>query len=227
MRTWETANSCSVREPTVDVRPMVDLPEHERSALTAVANARGAPQALLASWHANQLFEEVESNGLHFRVGHAGSPSLQELSRRYERSSRRPFPSLLASLLSTFNGMNVEETSDGEVTVTREPSVRDVWNGMLAAEDLEADETSDGKFAGLRFAAAYAQARLPLGRWRTRRSDRLRRCQGHARYRRRQPGRFPPRSGENRSVRQSGGWKKNLNRYGMLHPQGIRLSTDS
>jgi hypothetical protein len=141
---------------------MVDLPEQERSALSAVVNALAAPQALLTSWHANELFAEVESNGLHCRVGHANSPNVLELGRRYERSSHRPLPPLLASLLSTFNGLNVEETSDGEVTVTREPSVRDVWDGILAVEDVEVDETSDGKFAGLHFATAYAQARVLL-----------------------------------------------------------------
>ena len=141
---------------------MSDLSDGEQAALSKLSSAFEDSESIIGTWRNSDLFEEVDSDGLHIRLGLARSPSVQILAHRYQAHRRRPLPSLLSAVLSSFNGMNIEETQDGNIEVTREPSVRDVWNGWLAAEEVEADETGDGKFSGLRFAMAYAQCRLLL-----------------------------------------------------------------
>jgi hypothetical protein len=116
----------------------------------------------LDQWNAAEFFAEVDSNGLHLRVGAKNSPVVATAAERYLKAVRQPFPDLLRKVLSICNGFNVEETSSGSVEVTSEESVRNVWNGLLAAEEIESAETGDGRFSGLKFAIAYAQCPLIL-----------------------------------------------------------------
>jgi hypothetical protein len=142
-------------------RRMRDLDQTDAAALTAVLNALANPEVILKVWHAKELFANVGEDGVRVSLGQASSPSVPIVCERYQRSVGRSFPRLLSAFLSTHDGLNVETTSDGRIAVVGDADLH-VTNGLLPAEHLESDETSDFACSGLLFAKAYDQSRLIL-----------------------------------------------------------------
>jgi hypothetical protein len=84
----------------------------------------------------------------------AKSPSaVAAAARRYEAATRARFPALLGAILAEVNGIDVEETEDGEVDMVEEAALEGLSNGLLAAVALDLTETADG-FSGLLFGVA-------------------------------------------------------------------------
>jgi len=137
---------------------MRPLEPREKGALSGIEALLADDKRILTTWQDDELFEELDNVGLQLRVGGSGSPQVAGLVQRYE--SGREFPPLLRALLSQFDGMNIEEVGEEGITLVREPSVRDVWNGWLAAVDVAEEETSDPERVGVRFATAEARLLL-------------------------------------------------------------------
>lgn len=111
-----------------------------------------SPEVVLQAWREQDLFAEVDSDGLQLRIG-APNPNVP---------SHVPAP--LRALLSAMNGFNIDENTSGRAEASTEQSVRDVWNGLLPADEIEPATTSDQTFTGLKIGVAYAQSQLLLAK---------------------------------------------------------------
>jgi hypothetical protein len=133
----------------------------EQAALARFRQVLLEPDTLLAAWRDHDLFAEVGSTGLRYRAGAKNPAAIAATARRYEAQTHTRFPALLGALLAEVNGLDVEETGDGQVEMEEEATLEGVANGLLPVSELTMGETGDG-FSGLVFGTAYGQAQVLL-----------------------------------------------------------------
>lgn len=140
--------------------PGMNLTADERGALDAFLTALRKPDELMRTWQSLDLFDDMDAMGLSVRVGRAGDPVVEVVAQRYTAATKRPFPALLAALLSAANGCEIDSSFDDGLHVSEEV-VDHTSNGFVRAEDVEHDETADG-LSLLRIGTAFSQCPVYL-----------------------------------------------------------------